>query len=372
MVSLASHSTCLQWITAYESGCYKILYIFINPPSQTRLVRHASKCAWKTARNTSETIVLSCSCRSSNSLCPFIPLWGTLGFSHDIITTSHNFLARLLPFWMSYPISSFPAQTHPCACAWVSKHPAISPFFIQILKGQHLRPFSYSILWDILGLLCITSFSAFASMVSVCVSLASSVSYFCTHVLSVIQAIQIQMTTWSFQDALEELKVRGHFKESVLWSTLGLRLRDIRFTEIQTTIEMRAVPVRTFLQFINQGSFNANNLPLDGYSHTTAILLAFIPDMLLMDIERMAIGNMIQRCGSPLGDLSSIPVVMDSIRSVLASEHKKGSLKCRAYMMLIGNYGRHMAFATDPPYCVAYAADYKNTNDPSQWHPVNP
>ena len=30
-------------------------------------------------------------------------------------------------------------------------------------------------------------------------------------------------------------------------------------------------------------------------------------------------------------------------------------------MMLIGNYGGHMAFATDPPYCVAYPMDYKNT-----------
>ena len=37
-------------------------------------------------------------------------------------------------------------------------------------------------------------------------------------------------------------------------------------------------------------------------------------------------------------------------------------------MVLIGNYGGHMAFATDPPYCVAYSKDYK-TNDPSQMTP---
>ena len=41
---------------------------------------------------------------------------------------------------------------------------------------------------------------------------------------------------------------------------------------------MCAVPIHTFLRFIEQGSFNADNLPLDGYSHTMAILLAFIPD----------------------------------------------------------------------------------------------
>ena len=175
------------------------------------------------------------------------------------------------------------------------------------------------------------------------------------------------MTTWSFRDALEELKARGHFNELVLWSTLGLHLGDIHFAEIQTPIK-----IFTFLRFVEQGSFNGNNLPLDGYNHTTAILLAFIPNTCLMDIECMVIGNMIRRCGSPLGDISSIPVVMDSIHLVLASEHKKGLLKCWAYMMLIGNYGRHMAFATDPPYCIAYAADYNNTNDPSKMTPCEP
>ena len=40
-------------------------------------------------------------------------------------------------------------------------------------------------------------------------------------------------------------------------------------------------------------------------------------------------------------------------------------MKCRAYMVLIGNYSGHMAFATDPPYCVAYSTNYK-TDDPSQ------
>ena len=103
------------------------------------------------------------------------------------------------------------------------------------------------------------------------------------------------MTTWSFRDALEELEARGRFDESVLRSTLGLRLGDIRFTQIQTTIKMCVVPLRTFLRFVEQGFFNADNLPLDGYSHTMAILLAFIPDTRLMDIERVGIGNVIRR-----------------------------------------------------------------------------
>ena len=65
-------------------------------------------------------------------------------------------------------------------------------------------------------------------------------------------------------------------------------------------------------------------------------------------------------------------MVIDSICSILNTEHKKSLLKCRAYIMLIWNYGGHMAYATDPPYCVAYAADYKNTSDPSKMTPCEP
>ena len=85
-----------------------------------------------------------------------------------------------------------------------------------------------------------------------------------------------------------------------------------------------------------------------------------------MDIERMGIGNVIWRHGSPLGGMHSIDTVISHICTVLATKCDKLTPKHRAYMMLIGNYGGHMAFAMDPPYCVAYAAEYKHTNDPSK------
>ena len=89
------------------------------------------------------------------------------------------------------------------------------------------------------------------------------------------------------------------------------------------------VCLNTFLTFVDQGSFNADNLPLDGCSRTTAILLAFIPDWHLEDIESVAIGNVIRRRGSPLGDISSINMVIECICSILDTEHKKSLLKCR-------------------------------------------
>ena len=69
-----------------------------------------------------------------------------------------------------------------------------------------------------------------------------------------------------------------------------------------------------------------------------------------------------------MGDMSSVRMMIDSVRSVLKTEADKHRPHCRAYMMLIGNYGKHIGFATEPPYCVAYAADYRD-KDPSKMTP---
>ena len=140
-----------------------------------------------------------------------------------------------------------------------------------------------------------------------------------------IRFIDFQMTTWSFRDALAELEARGYFDESMLQSAQGLRMGDIHFAEIQTTFKMCVVPFHMFMTFIENGSFNAGNLPADSCSHTTAILLAFSPDPHLTYIEWVGIGNVNQRCGSPLGDIASIHVVVDHIHGVLATECKKDS-----------------------------------------------
>ena len=176
------------------------------------------------------------------------------------------------------------------------------------------------------------------------------------------------MATWSFRDALEELELRRQFDESMLQSDMGLHLGDIRFAEIQTSIKMRAVRFSTFLHYIKDGSFNPDNLAPHCCSQTTAILLAFLPDWHIQDIESVGIGCVIRRYGTPLGDVSSISTMIDSVRSILKKEADKHRPHRRAYMMLIGNYGGHMGFATEPPYCVAYAADYRD-KDPSKMTP---
>ena len=106
------------------------------------------------------------------------------------------------------------------------------------------------------------------------------------------------------------------------------------------------------------GSFNPDKLAPHCCSQTTAILLAFLPDRHIQDIESIGIGCVIRRLGTPLGDMSSVRMVIDSVQSILKTEADKHHPHRRAYMMLMWNYGRHMGFTTKPPYCVAYAAEY--------------
>ena len=125
------------------------------------------------------------------------------------------------------------------------------------------------------------------------------------------------MAIWSFRDALEELEVRHQFDVSMLQSAVGLRLGDICFAEIQTTIKMRAIRLSTFLRYVEDGMFNPDHLAPHFCSQTTAILLAFLPDRHLQDIESIGIGSIIRRCGTLLGDISSISAMIDSVQSVL-------------------------------------------------------
>ena len=113
------------------------------------------------------------------------------------------------------------------------------------------------------------------------------------------------------------------------------------------------------------GAFNPDHLAPHCCSQTTAILIAFLPGRHLLDIENVGISCVIRRSGAPMGDASSVCTALDSIRSVLKSEADKQRPHHRAYMMLIVNYGGHMAFTTEPPYCVAYAAEYRD-KDPSK------
>ena len=101
---------------------------------------------------------------------------------------------------------------------------------------------------------------------------------------------------------------------------------------------------------------------LSDYSHSTAILLAFIPDAKLKDIERLGIGLVVCRRGGPLA-----PISVDQLSRIAMtcwSWRVSYTLTVRMYAMLLSNYSGHMAYATDWPFCVAYPLEFMKKDNP--------
>ena len=111
---------------------------------------------------------------------------------------------------------------------------------------------------------------------------------------------------------------------------------------------------------------------MDDYSHSTTILLAFVPNADLMDIESVGIRMVLHWHGGSLASISSMQTFLENIHSDLKDIHKLNMQTRCTYVMLIGNYGGHRAFATDLPYCIAYAAIYYKTTDPQTMMILNP
>ena len=62
----------------------------------------------------------------------------------------------------------------------------------------------------------------------------------------------------------------------------------------------------------------------------------------------------------------------------MEAEGRSSEPVCRTICTIVGNYGGHLAFAMDPPFCMAYPSHFVNTEDPAQMtfrsqqnHPVS-
>ena len=92
----------------------------------------------------------------------------------------------------------------------------------------------------------------------------------------------------------------------------------------------------------------------------------------------MGIGLIVHWHKALLGQISSIPHLIRYIHSLMEVEGQSTAPVCRTYCMIVGNYGGHMAFATDPPFCMVYSLDFINEDDPAKMtfrnqenHPVS-
>ena len=87
-----------------------------------------------------------------------------------------------------------------------------------------------------------------------------------------------KMADWMFEDALAAIQSPHSIPVSVLQSVGGLRLGDICFAKIQTTLHMRTVPITVLEKWAADGSFNLERMAEGDYSRTTAILILLNPN----------------------------------------------------------------------------------------------
>ena len=118
-----------------------------------------------------------------------------------------------------------------------------------------------------------------SSKVSVCDGCPTSIviriqsSHHLTCIYSTNFVLLLKMADWTFKDALVAIQSPPSIPISVLQSTGGLRLEDICFTKIQTTLQMRTIPIAVLEKWAEDGSFNPEHMAEGDYSHTTTILI---------------------------------------------------------------------------------------------------
>ena len=86
------------------------------------------------------------------------------------------------------------------------------------------------------------------------------------------------MSGWSFEHALAAIQCPASIPFSVLLSTDGIRLGDIRFAKIQTTLRMRTVSIAVLERWVESAKFNPDRKAEGEYSHSTAILVVLNPN----------------------------------------------------------------------------------------------
>ena len=91
-----------------------------------------------------------------------------------------------------------------------------------------------------------------------------------------------------------------------------------------------------------------------------------------------AFGLVIHQRKAQIGQISTIPLLIKYAHSLLEAEGQSSKPEHRTFCTIVGNYGRHMAFTTDPPFFMAYPLEFILKRDPAQMtfrnqqnHPVS-
>ena len=138
------------------------------------------------------------------------------------------------------------------------------------------------------------------------------------------------------------------------------------------------MPVTVLQKWAEGGSFNPECMVEGDYSYSTAILILLNPNVEGTALESASVGLIVHQCKGPVGQISTILKLIKYAHSLMEAEGQSSEPMCRTICTIVGNYGRHMAFAIDPPFCMAYPLHFVDTEDPTQMtfrnqqnHPVS-
>ena len=114
------------------------------------------------------------------------------------------------------------------------------------------------------------------------------------------------------------------------------------------------MPIEVLEKWIEGGSFNPECMAEGDYSHSTAILIVLNPNTQGTALESMCVWLIVCQCKAPVGKIAKVLNLIKYAHSLMEVEGQSSEPMHRTICTIMGNYGGHMAFATDPPFCTAY------------------
>ena len=155
--------------------------------------------------------------------------------------------------------------------------------------------------------------------------------------------ILFKMVDWTFEDALVAIQSPDSIPISVLQSMGGLRLGDIRFAKIQTTLRMRTIPIAVLEKWAADGSFNPEHMAEGDYSPTTAILILLNSNAEGTALESASIGLIVRWCMGPVGSISTIMKLIKCAYSLIEVERRTSNpmrrMICTIMWQLLRSHG---------------------------------
>ena len=119
-------------------------------------------------------------------------------------------------------------------------------------------------------------------------------------------------------------------------------------------------------KWVEGGSINPEHMAEGDYSCSTAISIVLNPNAQGTALESVSIRLVACQCKTPVGQIGTILNLIKYAHSLMEAEGQSSEPVHRTICTIMGNYGGHMAFAMDPPFCTTYPLHFIDTDDPAQ------